>query len=778
MRKNYFMVVLLLFLAAAAKGQSVGVGTQAPSRKAKPSAPEQMPAVQMRYKGRLLEKGTQKPIKNANVFLLPSKLKATSDEKGFFEFAAVPAGEMEVVVNLPGYLKFERTDILNEQSQNLERKLFIEKESYSAFETTVIGIKQKRDDSSKTMKQEQFLTVPGAGGDPVKAIQNLPGVNRVQGFSSQVVIQGSAPQDTKYNIDGHEIPLVFHFGGLTSVITPEAVEQVDYFSAGYGPEYGRALGGIVSLKTRTADVQDRDKKGFYFFDTLKAGALYETKIDDQSDILISGRYSYVGFIVKRVVENNPTFNLTVVPEFADFSTVYRKTINSTDELKVTALFSKDTLGFLFKEPLREDPSIRGTFKNETTFYRFIPQWSRKLDSGSQLNLSAGAGQNWLLIDVGENYFRLSNSLVSLRGEYAVNHSPTWKYQVGFDNFYNRANVDVKLPVLRNDGGINNPVSSSEVRQVSVAVKNNDTALYWRNEINPIESQFTYLPSVRLDRVGLTKEVVLSPRFGARYKVDDYFLLKAAGGTYVQAPQPQETSSVFGNPDVRAPRAIHSMVGAERDFRGGSSRGYILSTSLFDRWFQNLVIQSSKFIERDGSVVPEIFNNSGQGRAYGLEILLKTEFEPYSGWVSYTYSKSQRWDPLKPVYDFQYDQTHNWNFVSSYDLKNNWKISGRYRYVTGNPYTPVEAASFDADNDVFIPQRGPLYSKRLSDFQQLDLRIDKKWIRNEQITTAYLDIQNVLGNRNPESLQYAYDYSSNQAVEGLPFLIALGLKMEY
>jgi hypothetical protein len=106
------------------------------------------------------------------------------------------------------------------------------------------------------------------------------------------------------------------------------------------------------------------------------------------------------------------------------------------------------------------------------------------------------------------------------------------------------------------------------------------------------------------------------------------------------------------------------------------------------------------------------------------------------------------------------------------------ISSRLRYVTGNPYTPVVSASFDANNDVYIPKRGPIYSERMRDFNQLDLRIDKKWIGNQSISSMYIDIQNVLNQANPESIRYAYDYSTSQTVDGLPLLAAIGIKMEF
>ena len=731
----------------------------------------------VRIEGRLFEKGTRVPMKEANVYILPHKLKAVTDTQGQFEFAAVPEGDFQFVVNAVGYERLEKPDFSSTELTQ-PRVLFIEKTTYTGFETTIVGQKQKRDDSQKSLKTSQFLNLPGSGGDPVKAVQNLPGVNRVGGFSSQVVIQGSAPQDTRYDVDGHQIPIVFHFGGLTSVVMPEAIEQVDYLSAGYGPEYSRALGGIISLKTREPDVKERDKKSFFFIDTLKSGALVEGKINDHSSYLVSGRYSYVGLFLKAATKDNESFNLTVAPEFSDLTLIYANQLNEQDKLKVNFLASRDTLAFLFKEPVKDDPKIRGNFSNETNFIRFVPQWTRKLNEAQTWRVSAGLGRDLISVDAGDNYFKLQSWVLTARTEWENKWTPQWTGQLGMDHEYSQNRVELKLPYFQNSGGVANPVSSSTTKQISISSGLGNYGFYTRNELQISETPWTILPHVRFDFLGLSSQWVMSPRMGARYKVSESLSLRGATGLYYQPPQPQEVDDSYGNPSVKAPSAYHYTLGFDQDLRGGTDRGFQLAMGFFRRDFQNLVISSSNTIVRDGVSTAEIYNNNGGGRSQGVETQLKFDFLPWSGWVSYTYSQAKRWDPSNPEYNFQYDQTHNLNLVGSYEAARHWKYSGRFRYVTGNPLTPVIGATFDADNDTYIPTRGPIYSERQQAFIQLDGRIDKKWILNREIWSVYLDIQNILNAKNPESIRYSYDYSQKESVNGLPILPSLGVKGEF
>jgi hypothetical protein len=88
------------------------------------------------------------------------------------------------------------------------------------------------------------------------------------------------------------------------------------------------------------------------------------------------------------------------------------------------------------------------------------------------------------------------------------------------------------------------------------------------------------------------------------------------------------------------------------------------------------------------------------------------------------------------------------------------------------------STFDADNDVYIPTRGSIYSQRFEAFKQLDLRVDRKFIYDTWILTAYLDILNITNSVNPQSIEYSYDYTQNKKVRGLPILPTIGVKGEF
>src|SRR5262249_51957634 len=121
-------------------------------------------------------------------------------------------------------------------------------------------------------------------------------------------------------------------------------------------------------------------------------------------------------------------------------------------------------------------------------------------------------------------------------------------------------------------------------------------------------------------------------------------------------------------------------------------------------------------------------NDGIGRVYGGELLIRQSLaRNFFGWVSYTLSQSERRDHRDTAWrTFQFDQTHILTIIASYIFRRGYQLGLRFRYVTGNPYTPIVGAYYDGTLDRYAPLWGSVYSGRIDSFNQLDLRLDKAW----------------------------------------------------
>ncbi|HET6345430.1 MAG TPA: energy transducer TonB, partial [Myxococcota bacterium] len=223
--------------------------------------------------------------------------------------------------------------------------------------------------------------------------------------------------------------------------------------------------------------------------------------------------------------------------------------------------------------------------------------------------------------------------------------------------------------------------------------------------------------------------------------------------------------------------------------------YNLSTNLtaFSRWATYA----------DGEVTPELYANTGTGRTYGLELMLRRTPTPDSlfyGWIAYTLSRSLRREhPVgssylsaagRVPYDgdataevlSNFDQTHIFTLVLQFLLPSGWELGGRLRLVSGNPTTPSERGqtAYDADEDKYVLDITSVgrNSGRLPMFRQLDVRVEKTWLFDLWKLTGYLELINATNAANVEQYAYDYRFRHKAAVTLLPIIPNIGIKGEF
>jgi hypothetical protein len=147
----------------------------------------------------------------------------------------------------------------------------------------------------------------------------------------------------------------------------------------------------------------------------------------------------------------------------------------------------------------------------------------------------------------------------------------------------------------------------------------------------------------------------------------------------------------------------------------------------------------------------------------------------TGWIAYTYSRSWRQNPVHGSGDLPYvlDQPHSLTLLATTALGDSWRFGGRFRYTTGNPFTPVDHTVMNGTQYIAID--GPLLSERLPDFVQLDLRLDHAWRRSWGVLDLYIDVQNVTNRDNPEAVTYNKDYTQRSYTTGLPVFPSIGVE---
>jgi hypothetical protein len=274
-------------------------------------------------------------------------------------------------------------------------------------------------------------------------------------------------------------------------------------------------------------------------------------------------------------------------------------------------------------------------------------------------------------------------------------------------------------------------------------------------------------------VGTTHEVAeLEPRISVHYAFTPEISAKAAFGIYHQSPQPEELSAVFGTPTLGLASARHYLVGSAFQLTPTLS----IESTAFLSLSQDLVVRN----EAESPLLAQALDQSGIGRSYGTQFLLRQQqIGHFFGWLSYSILRSQRKD--HPDLDwrlFDYDQTHVFTVLGSYDIGAGFETGLRFRYATGYPRTPVIGAFLDSQTNTYEPIFGPHNSIRIPPFTALDARLAKHFKWNRTDGEVYLDVQNVTNHSNPEEIVYNTNYTQRGYITGFPILPVIGARLTW
>jgi hypothetical protein len=629
-------------------------------------------------------------------------------------------------------------------------------------EVTVSGSRPPREVTKRTLQAQEIARIPGTNGDALRSLQNLPGVGLSPVFSGQLIVRGSAPQDTNTLIDGTNIPIIYHFGGLSSVVPTELLDKIDFYPGNYGTAYGRGMGGVVDVGLRAPRTDSIH--ALAQVDLIDARLMVEGPIAAGWSFLAAGRMSWFNLWLKPILSH--TGGVSVAPRYDDYQAMVQKDFSSRSFFRVTFLGSNDMLDVIDATPAATTPfgPIAGALNDSTNFWRLQARYENKFSSSTELRVTAAFGQDSVNQTDGANTTVATLDPLSGRAELSHKFWPFLSANLGLDMLYEPYSLNLQLPPANQPG-----IPSGGPGQLSVSSFSSgslfEPAAYTEFEVVPWTGA-RIVPGVRGDYDSATKALDVSPRITVRQDLVTGFprtTLKAGTGLFYQPPTIVDTAPNYGQTGLVSNRAIHYDAGLEQEF----TRAIDLSTDVFYKSMNDLVVAGS--------------GNSGAGRAYGVEFLLR--YKPgahFFGWLSYTLSRSERQNlPGQPFYLFQYDQTHILTVLGSYKLGRGWQVGARFRLVSGDPYTPTSTGAFDATAGA---QQGiaayPPNGARLPLFEALDLRVDKMWKFTHWQFSAYLDLQNVYNASNPATVTYNYNFTQSSIVNGLPILPIVGLRAEF
>lgn len=705
-----------------------------------------------------------------------------SDDEGRFSLT-VPPGDCLVRVAAADFEVFTTREPL-EPGETKEVKYYV-LPKIAGYQTIVRDRKEKKEVVRRTLSRTEIQKIPGTFGDPVRVVQNFPGVARAPFVLGQLIVRGANPNQTLTFFDGVEIPLLFHLGGGPSVVNGEFLDRVDFFPGGFGARYGRAVGGVVDVTSRkgASDTWHGTAK----VDLLDASLFFEAPLAKGVSVSAAARRSYVDALLPLVLPQDPQGGaLLILPAYWDYQVRLdvggkrgEKLSDGQSTYSLFAFGSDDTLRVVASGGARNRDV---TVTSRTTFHRLIGSWNYRAGN-TTFKLTPYLGFDLANVSFGIADLKADQYTAGVRADLGVEVSKFFSWRSGVDIYQQTLVGTAQIPVISGVQFVSFPGADPKVatQDIRAVVPTFDGALFTEGDFSV--GKLTATPGVRASHAFINGQTrwAIDPRLWVRYEVLDTTAIKGSIGLYTQPPAGTNMQPPpFGTPSLRHERAFQSSLGVSHRFTDLIN---VDVTGFYNRRYDNVVSPGETVVNPDGSVTTTRQANLGLGRAYGLEVMARHEVSKnFFGWIAYTLSRSEsrRAGSTRDYELNTFDQTHILTAVASYKLPWGFELGARFRYVTGRPRTPLDHRYdiWQADSNSFSGTFGPASSTRFRDFHQLDVRLDKNFVFKTWTLTAYLDVQNVYNQQNVEATFTDYRFRTEYEVPGIPILPVLGVKASF
>ncbi|MFV0237622.1 MAG: TonB-dependent receptor, partial [Flavobacteriales bacterium] len=727
----------------------------------------------------------------AEVLLKGTTIKSIANEYGFYSVTA-PKGNYTLIVSYFGYTTVEK-----EINLNSNQKLDIEiKENLSQLdEITIIGEESKKVNlrspqmsvsklSSKTIKK-----IPAVLGevDAFKSIQLLPGVTNAGEGASGFNVRGGAEDQNLILLDEAIIYNASHLFGLLSVFNPDAIKDIKLYKGGISARFGGRASSVLDIRQKDGNMKVFKLSGGNSPISSRL-ALEGPTFKDKGSFLIAGRASYANMFLALAGNDNRV-------GFYDFNIKTNYQLNEKNRLFLSGYFGNDRFSFtnLF---VNSYGNLSGNLRWNHVFNDKLFSNLSLIYSNYNYNLEiSNGGIDWTS-DI-DNY--------NIKYDLGYYLNENLKFDFGVSSIYYTFNPGELAPLSGtsavNPTKLDNKFALEMGTYVSLEHKISDklTTQYglrysYFNRLGKqtLNNYANNLPVVYNSKLGIYERATpigttefgsnksiesfgnLEPRLALSYQLNEKSSIKASYNRITQYLHLISNTTSATPLDVWAPSgkfikpqiADQYAVGYFRNFKDNM---FSMEAEAYYKTIDNRVdyIDGAQLIGQN-NIETEIL--IGEARSYGLEFLLRKNKGHFTGWLSYTLSKSEQRTPGGSFgglginngewYNSNWDRTHDFSFTGSYKLNEKWQFGANMVFQTGRPVT-YPNGQFQY-NDLSVATYSSRNANRLPSYHRLDISAtltprknkNRKW-KSEWVFGIY----NVYNRKNAASISFGQNFDT-------------------
>jgi outer membrane receptor protein involved in Fe transport len=708
--------------------------------------------------GLVSDKDNEEPLIGVNILVLGTTLGASTDNKGYYIIQNVPVGQQEIIIRMMGY-QSETLNVEVLKNKAVSLNAILEEKVINLPGVVISGEKlvERSAVSDHALEGEALILREGHMQDPIRVMPTLPGITSTGGLfsSSHLYVRGGNPDENLFLLDWTPVDWPWHFGGMKSVFNSYVIEDVELQTGGFPAKYGNALSSVLNITTREGN---REKfSGIASFGFINTQGLLEGPITSKGFFLFAARRSYIDLILKE----GASFP---VPYFWDGNFKLGYEPNPANKIYFSGLTSYESIDFVADDSQKGMPSKiydEGKLNTQTL------EWKSIINENLYSVCALTREKTVFQYEIGKN----ANSDIDALDygfiedlTWNINHSHTVKTGINLDLGLYDMKQDIPIDLVDFEAGPDDPTIQTTIYEVKDTTW---SASYYIQDSWRLTDHISVTGGMRFDYWNINEIFDVSPRFSLEYKLTPKTELRAATGLFSQHPS---VAVAEKEKTIDSKKARHYILGLKHKFNE-SLQGWM---ELYEKDYNDLITVDTL----------ENFSNGGTGYARGIEFFLKKDSKKLNGWLSYSLGLSKRREFLDDVeYYADFDKRHMFSVVFDWKISKKYSLGAKFRYASGNPYTPTIAAVADSSGTFWIPIKGENNSRRYSPFHQLNIRLNSNYTLFGLKTLFYFEIWNVYNRKNVMGYynEYGEEYENNVKVKpyySLPILPAGGVEIRF
>ncbi|MFW5886375.1 MAG: carboxypeptidase-like regulatory domain-containing protein [Bacteroidota bacterium] len=719
--------------------------------------------------GYVKDKNDGEILIGATVFVKEIMMGTITNGYGFYSLT-LPKGSYKLEYSYLGYQDMSMTFSLGKDS-HISAEL---DPGETVLEEVIVRSIEKEDLVEKLQMSEVHLelktvnNVPGLLGetDIIKSLQSVPGIKSYGDGSTSFFVRGGNRDQNLVLIDEAPVYNPSHLLGFYSSIIPDMIKDIKIYKGDIPVQYGGRLSSLIDIKTRDGNMKRFNMTGSIGLITNRFSIDGPIK-KDKSSYFLSLRSSHLGWLLSKSTD--------MEVGFYDFNAKINYIGNKNNRFYLSFYSGRDEFGVLDSEKDRFNMG----WGNFTGTLRWNHVFGDKLFLNTTLY---GSSYDYFLLmaerNDDKNYWKSSIGNFSLKTDFTYYINPTHKMVFGYawkvhgfnpgnlnEKYGQNSGINIYVPIqqaiekvlyLSNESKINKRFSIRYGLRFPRWQNIGPTRVYLFDEEHNLDQSYTVEKDVTYN-----KYANLEPKVSTKYTLDKSSSLKGSVSRNIQHVHLVSNSiSPFTTPEVWLPSGPNIKPGKATIFALGyvknfNSAGFELTIESFYKKLKNQIGYEYQ--------AKMLFNpllegelRYGEGRAYGVEFLVKKETGKLDGWIGYTYSRSfKRIEGINfgREYPAYYDRPHDLSLYLSYKPTSRWQLSANWVYATGAAFS--SPTGFYYYQGRTVPIYGEKNNDRLPDYHRLDMAAKLQLNKKEKRFSHSLSfgLFNVYGHKNPFKINF-------------------------